>query len=414
LTNTFSEITLTKNLYIPENKMLYKNSNFIRIFALFFIVIFFSCADKNNSELSAAKKDADSQIKNIPLNESAMILAGKSIDKNSKLYKFSSSAISQAYSKEINAAWKKFQEPNLKKISEWWKNHAPKKTYSKILYPFSGPDIMNALVFFPDADTYTMFGLEHPGVIPDMYNMTDAEIINGLKGLKNSLGTILHVNFFKTEGMAVELGAKSFNSITGLIMFFLSMNDYEIAGARKIIVNKDSLVEDALPADDKINWQNPPKSRVPGVEILFRKNGGKIQTVRYFMLNVIDNALATHSPNFIPFIDKNGQYAAVIKSASYLMHNQNDKFTKIRASVLNSCDYIVQDDSGVPLLFLSPDKWKVACHGYYDRPIALFANRAQKDLKEMFKKSSTGILPFSYGYDYRINESNLLTAEKIK
>ncbi len=393
--------------------MHFNNINFIKIFAISFVILFFSCADKNNSELSAAK-NSDAQIINKSLNESAMIFAGKSIDKDSKLYAFSNSAVNKAYAKEINAAWKKFQEPNLKNISEWWKNHSPKKNYSGVLYPFSGPDIMNALVFFPDADSYTMFGLEHPGIIPDLNKMTDAEIINGLKGLKNSLGTILHVNFFKTEGMAVELGNKSLNGITGLIMFFLSMNDYEIAGARKIIINKDSAIEDALPADEKINWQNPPKSRVPGVEISFRKNGGKIQTIRYFMLNVIDNALTNNSPNFIPYIDKQGPYAAVIKSASYLMHNQNDKFTKIRASVLNSCDYIVQDDSGVPLLYLTPDKWKVACHGFYDRPISLFANRAQKDLKEMFKKSSTGVLPFSYGYDYRINESNLLTAEKIK
>jgi hypothetical protein len=50
--------------------MQYNKIKFIKIFTLSIIVLFFSCADKNNSELSAAKKDADANMKNSALNES--------------------------------------------------------------------------------------------------------------------------------------------------------------------------------------------------------------------------------------------------------------------------------------------------------------------------------------------------------
>ncbi len=136
--------------------------------------------------------------------------------------------------------------------------------------------------------------------------------------------------------------------------------------------------------------------------------------MRYYMLNVIDHALATSSPNFIPYLKKEGPYATIIKSASYLMHNDTTKFTKIRAAILESTGYLVQDDSGVPLRYFKPAIWKLAFHGYYNGPIGLFANRMQHDLKKSFDAGSTGKLPFSYGYVYKPGQSNLMTAEKIK
>jgi len=158
-------------------------------------------------------------------------------------------------------------------------------------------------------------------------------------------------------------------------------------------------------------WENQPKNRVPGVEIAFKGNSGKIQKIRYYMLNVIDNALTVSSPNFIPYLLKEGRYTTVIKSASYLMHNDTIKFTKIRKAILDSSDYIIQDDSGIPLRYFQKG-WSMKFHGFYDRPIPLFSNRTQNDLKEAMKKHSTGILPFSYGYDYKKGESNLMTAER--
>jgi len=131
------------------------------------------------------------------------------------------------------------------------------------------------------------------------------------------------------------------------------------------------------------------------------------------MLNVINYALKKHSPNFLPYLKKEGRYTTVIKSASYLMHNAMIKFTKIRKSVIENSDYIVQDDSGVPIRYLS-NNWQLQFHGYYDQPIPLFKHRTQKDLQMAMKKNSTGILPFSYGYDYGKGQSNLITAKRLK
>jgi hypothetical protein len=343
------------------------------------------------------------------LNDTALFLAGKKLSADSPLKKETSKKYYRQYQREITAGWSNFQEKNLASMKTWWKSHGINHVEKNILYPFSGPDVMNVLMFYPDGDSYTLFGLEKPGLIPDTRGMNGTEIRQGLNGVRRSLNTILNVNFFRTKGMAKKLGNESFNGIAGLVMIFLSKLDYTIVDARHIAIDSSSNLVDGTKSDLKINWENPPASkRIPGVEITFRKGNGKKQTIRYFNLNVIDYALKTQSPNFLPYIQKNAPYSTFLKSASYLMHNDDIKFTKIRAAILKSSNSIVQDDSGVPLRYFPAKKWNVAFHGIYEQPIALFKHRYQSDLRAAMKKNTSGVLPFSYGYNYQKGKSNLM------
>jgi hypothetical protein len=284
-------------------------------------------------------------------------------------------------------AWKQFQQPNLERMRKWWAGRAPAK-YSTVFYPFSGPDIGNALVFFPDADSYLLFGLEAPGAIPDLRGMDDQAITAGLDELKASLSTIFQVNYFFTKAMEKKLGKGPFNSISGILIFFLAMNDCEVTGAKKIAID----------------------AHIPGVEITFRGAGGKQQTLRYFMVNVSDASLAKSSASFLSYVKKQGRFVTMIKSASYLMHKVD--FAQGRSVILAQSDFVVQDDSGVPLRLFARETWKLRFHGAYDAPTPEFGKYVQKDLRIEMHTNSTGKLPFSYGYAYREGESNLMTAER--
>lgn len=351
------------------------------------------------------------------LDETARFLAGKGVASDSKLAAYAQTKFYAEYAEETKVSWRRFQKPNLERMKKWWKKYAP-RNYSTIFYPFGGPDIVNAITLFPDADTYLMFGLEPPGEMQDPETMQDESISAGLNDLKLSLNTFFQVNFFITKKMEKKLGRKSFNSITGLIMFLLAMNDCEVIDLKKIALGSVTL-EPGTTEDDSIKWQNPPRSRVPGIEITFRRNSGKIQTARYFMLNIEDASLSKSSPNFIPYLKSMGRYATLLKSASYLLHTDSAKeppphFDQIREFILGQSDFILQDDSGVPLRFFARDKWKLLFHGKYDAPISLYSNRLQKNFKTEMQKNSTGRLPFSYSYNYQLGESNIMTAERIQ
>ncbi len=374
------------------------------------VISLYLSTDKTHHLKAAEKKTVSSE-----LDDTARFLAGKPVSEKSRLYKYTQSEFYKRYVKRLYRGWNKFQKPNIDKIAAWWKKHSPLDYDKKILYPFSGPDIINALTLFPRGELYLLFGLEKPGVVPRPQKMSNRQITAGLNGMLHSLQTIFRYNFFRTKGMEKNLGNMSFNSITGLLMMFLSLNDYTIVDAGNIAIDKESKLTAGIESDKGIRWQSPPKSgRIPGIEIQFRKGNGRVMKIRFFMLNVIDNALTKFSPNFIPYIKSAGPYTTVIKSASYLMHNDKIKFTKIRAALLAVSRYIVQDDSGVPLRYLTPGTWNVKFHGYYNSPIPMFKNRLQKDLKKAMKEHSTGILPFSYGYNYKPGESNLMTVERIK
>ena len=317
------------------------------------------------------------------LADTARFLAGKGAASDSESY--------ADYAAQIAADWKQFEQPNLERMRTWWTGRAPAK-YATVFYPFGGPDIGNALVLFPDADTYLLFGLESPGTIPDLKALDDDAISAGLTQLEASLSTMFQVNYFFTKAMEKKLGNGSFNSVSSLLLFFLAMNDCDVTGARTI------------------------GKEVPGVEITFKRNGGKEQTLRYFMVNVADAYLAKSS--FLPYLKSQGRFVTMIKSASYLMHKEAIQdpahFTQIRALILAQSDFVVQDDSGVPLRLFARDTWKLRFHGKYDAPTPEFGKYLQRDLKIETQRNSTGKLPFSYGYAYKQGESNLMTAERVQ
>lgn len=322
--------------------------------------------------------------------------AAADVDQTARLLAGKGAARTESYTEyatQLAAGWRKFQEPNLERMRAWAKTRAPAK-YSTVFYPFSGPDIANALAVFPDADTYLMFGLESPGEIPDVETMEEPAITAGLDELGASLSTILQVNYFFTRAMEKKLGNGSFNSVSGLLLFFLARTDCEVTGAKKITV-----------------------ARNPGVEITFRRPGSKkVQTIRYVMVNVADASLAKSARDFIPYLERQGRFVTMIKSASYLMHKEGNRepvrFEKIRALILGHSDFVVQDDSGVPLRLFARDTWKLQFHGKYEAPTSEFGKYLQKDLKTEMQRNSTGKLSFSYGYAFKQGESNLITAER--
>lgn len=371
---------------------------------LFVISCIISCGLYNNSSARTQSPFAATPI-DTKLVEATRFLAGKPLSPSSLLFPLSTDKRYLAYVDELKKSWARLQQKNLDEIAQWKKQNLPSRYNKTIFYPFSGPDILNAIAFFPDGDEYIMFGLEPCGNIPDPHAVSKERVFSGLWGLRASLNEILNMNFFKTIDMQKEVSTNEFNSMISIIMWFLGQLDYEVINARKIWIDDNSLIT-TTPSVMKQN------KYIPGAEIFFKDNTGYIKRVRYFQINVIDNSLSYYT-NFIPHLESYNRYTTIIKSASYLMHNDN-KFTKIRDLTLQHSDLILQDDSGVALKFFSPYQWKLTFFGVYTKPVPLFAHRYQPELKEKFDTLSKGPLPFSYGYNSGIGNSNLMLAERVQ
>ena len=74
-----------------------------------------------------------------------------------------------------------------------------------LLYPFSGPDFLNAYTFFPEHSRYVFFSLERPGTLPDLESVTPAQFAKLLQDVRSAFRDIFERNYFITSYMTKQL-----------------------------------------------------------------------------------------------------------------------------------------------------------------------------------------------------------------
>ncbi|OHD69031.1 MAG: hypothetical protein A2W19_17405 [Spirochaetes bacterium RBG_16_49_21] len=335
------------------------------------------------------------------LNDTAAFLAGIDPRPGSSLYPVTRNQEYGLYSKQIDGIWEQYRTHNLMKIEEWRKANMPDTGSGAVLYPFSGPDILNALAFFPDADRFIMIGLELPGNIPDPLHYKGS-VYAGLWGMKNALRTILQLNLFRTSEMMADFRSDSYSNITGIMMFFLARYGYDILDVRRIHIGRSGMIA--------YEPSKPAHREAEGVEFLFRKKkGSPVQTACFISADLSDGSLS-RLRGFAAFLSTQKNFITFTKSASYLLGYNN--FTILRSFLLAGSRCIIQEDSGIPFKYFSASEWKISLYGTY-RVIAIFSNRFQRALDAAMKIKSAGPLPFSLGYGFVPEKSNLMVAEKI-
>ncbi|MEI9892358.1 MAG: hypothetical protein WDN28_00105 [Chthoniobacter sp.] len=87
----------------------------------------------------------------------------------------------------------------------------------------------------------------------------------------------------------------------------------------------------------------------PSVQIDFHSPSGKGQTLYYFKTDLSNGG---GNASFLAFCKHHGPGASLLKSASYLMHEES--FSTIRNFLLANSTLIIQDDSGIPYRALRP------------------------------------------------------------
>jgi len=377
-----------------------KKMHVAALIAVFWIALeLVSCADKRFLSESAVR----TRYKNFQeLNDTAAFLAGTDIDARSRLYPLTQNDQYRLYRQYIGGIWEKYKISNLKNIETWREARLRGVASELLMYPFSGPDILNALAFFPGADEYVMVGLELPGNTPDPLHYAGPGIYAELWKINNALRTILQLNLFRTIEMMADFRADSFSNITGIMMFFLARYEYQILDIQKIFVDTAGKVRYGAP--------KAGEKDADGVEFTFRKKAGSpIQVARFFSVDLSDASLS-RLRGFSSFLIGKRDFTAFIKSASYLL--SYDNFKIIRSYLLAGSRFIVQEDSGIPYRYFPEKEWKIEFFGTY-RVIEQFANRYQKDLDAVMRQKNSGPIPFSFGYGFFPEKSNIMIARRI-
>ncbi len=375
------------------------------VFALIFSAVAWN--PFRNTTNTAAEKKAPPMVSYH--NEVAHYLAGMPVA-GGPFDRLAASSEYRRYRESVDKLWGGYKSRNLDRIRSWSSSHLSGEKADTVLYPFSGPDILNALALFPQADSYILFGMENPGVFTDPRSLGGAEAIQGLWRLRDSLGQILNHNFFHTNIMKQNVGTDAYNMVNSIMQFFIVRSGYDVSRIRSVTIGEDGAVVDAREKGGAQRDGDQLKSP-RAIEIWFSRPGeNRIKKLLYVQANLSDATFSKYS-GLVKFLQSKRDYITILKAASYLLHRR--QFDDMRRFLLSHSRMIVQDSSGIPYMYLKNGGWDVSLYGVYRGSIPLFRARSQPELERDMLLVREKNLNFQYGYtSARSHVAHLIVARR--
>jgi hypothetical protein len=330
--------------------------------------------------------------------DTAKFLAGMMPSADSPLTPLTKDPGWQRHAKFFDTAFTQLEQRQISKIRAWSDTNlaAPKPT---MFYMFSGPDFLYANAFYPKATTYVLSALEPPGSVPDLTKLPRGGVGAALYNVERSLGSILSLSFFITKQMKVDLHAGQVSGTLPILYVFLARSGKTIRSVSSVALDDKGMAY--------FGNENPGANAVRGARIIFAGSDGVERTLYYFSTDLSNPGV--RASGFLKFCSTLAPGNSLIKSASYLLHSGN--FTTVRDYILANSATILQDDSGVPLAYYSPKKWRFFPFGRYAGPISEFPSRYQESYAELFRRAQP--MDFGIGYRWRSHESNLLLSVRL-
>ena len=339
-----------------------------------------------------------SVAKSSPANDAARYLAGLPPALGSPLTALSQDPRWGTHARAMNLAFSQLEQRQLNNIRVFRsENIAPVTQVSRIcVYLFSGPDFLYADAMFADCSTFVLQGLEPVDPIPDLLTTPPAALLGTLENIQISLNTLLSFSFFKTKNMREDFERAQLKGVLPIIFVFMARTGKEIDSVEYISLDKEGKVQQGQQGairGAKINFVDPAS--------------GSTKEMYYFTSDLSDDALK-RNPALVRFCEGLGPANSLLKAASYLLHGSN--FTTARNFLLQNSVSVLQDDSGIPVRYFTPDKWTLRFFGTYNGPIELFKNYNQPDLRQYYETSSPKRLTFGFGYKWNNRNSTLFLA----
>lgn len=298
----------------------------------------------------------------------------------------------------MQKSWTRVRDGQLAAMQKWRKTELPSQcpAGNTLFYPFSGPDFLNAWTFFPECDTYVLFGLEPVGEMPDPAALQPQAFGRLLAEVRDSMINLFERNYFVTSRMQLQLRTERLRGVLPLLTMSMVL-----AGAEVVAISPAPFPRMAGRKHD-----------LNGVTIDFLAPGSpRPRRLIFYTLDASDKGLADY-PVFVDYLRGMKPTTTLLKSASYLLHIT--EFRRMRNTILDMSAFILQDDTGVPYAQLLKAGWNVRPYGTYVVPIPPFERQYQPELTAVFARDNPQPLPFRFGYHADLSEqrSMLLVARR--
>ena len=369
-------------------------ANVVKKFALIAWVVLAHVQAQNpapaaNSKPSLGIPEQQQVVERSTATDAARYLAGMPVSAESSLTGLTRDPRWIAHANAMNAAFSKLDQRLLTNIRSWQADFlAPATRFSRTcLYFFSGPDFLYADTLYPNCTTYVLVSLEPVESIPELRSVPPVLLQNTLQTIEVSLNTLVSFGYFKTEELHEYLQRSQLKGVLPLIFVFLARSGKEIL---------------------KVDYLSPNKVGVSGVKVTFLDPATGLQKVLYYLSEDLSDAGLKANQAVFRFCNSLGPTNSFLKAASYLLHQNG--FNIARNYLLRVSASILQDDSGIPIRYFTPERWTLRFFGSYTGPIDLFKNLYQPDLSQYYATSLPKPLTFGFGYQWNPHNAILILA----
>jgi hypothetical protein len=333
-----------------------------------------------------------------PASDAARYLAGLPVAPGSKIAALTQDPSWQTHQRAMNQAFAQLEQRQLNNIRVFRaENIAPVTQQNHTcLYLFSGPDFLYADAMFSDCTTFVLQGLEPVVPLPDLATVPPAALAGTLQSIEISLNTILSFSFFKTKDMREDFQRSELKGVLPAIAVFMARTGKEIKGIEYISLDKAGAVVPGF------------QGMTHGAKLNFTDTATGAEKVLYYFTSDLSDEALKRNPGLLRFCEGLGSSNSLLKAASYLLHEGG--FETVRNFLLQNSGAILQDDSGIPVHFFTPDRWTLRFFGIYTGPIALFKKFDQPDLRQYYAESSPKPLTFGFGYRWSSRTSTMILA----
>jgi hypothetical protein len=358
------------------------------------------CGCKLPPDMSTAPQQAETSVRRAESAQGGSLFAGawelglssqaSSINGVARMFAGLDGAASPYHQQQMDALWRTHEYSRGQQVRSWAVSQiGDLQGHSALFYPFSGPDYLFAHELFPRAETYILCGLEPAEPLPDLQSLSQGEIAAGLDTLRTSITSIMQAGYFVTVDMRRDLQSSRFRGVLPVLLAFLARTGATV----------DSVDIVRIDGTGNVVLSSTSGGSAPGLMIRYRSGFGGLKRLFYFRQDLSNSGTRPGGP-FLTFVSKQGYPPALVKSASYLMHDGG--FSTIRNYLVRSTSGLVQDPSGVPWSTLAGSGLALSLYGNYQSTLGIFSQQ-QPDLVAAYQSGLYPVQPVSFGFGYLYN-----------
>lgn len=292
-----------------------------------------------------------------------------------------------------------------------------------VLAPFGDPDLLAALSLFPAAQSYLLVGLESPGRLPLPEDFAANELEDDLRRLRAAFQSLADSGYFVRSRVQDGIRGGAFDGVLPILLVSLVRGgqvpvalDYvafdpetreiqpleseaEEARALRIFFRSESRGAGESREDEDLE-DEALENKAPEDE-------APLRAVYYFSQDLSNRGLLTDEP-LAYLLRRQESLNVLLKAAEYRLHSSD--YSLFRKLLLDEASALLQDDSGVPIRFLTSDRWNLHLYGRYHDVLAAYRAYHQDDLAAAFHKASPPALGFPIGFNSGPEGGGLLLA----